>query len=234
MSVTPERLAAYADGELNDADRMVVEAELERSPELRAQLAAHRTLKARLAAHFAPIAEQPVPERLIAAVRQAAGGAGVIEFKRPPADRSSARSLPRWTWLAAPALAASVALAVLVPGSRQTDDYASGELARALDRQLVATQPSTAPVRILLSFRSDDDRYCRAFSAASVAGIACRGGAGWRLQERIEVVGKSAPEYRQAGSGAEDLMAAVQEMAAGPALDAAEELQARTRGWHPE
>lgn len=234
MSVTPERLAAYADGELNAADRMVVEAELEGSPELRAQLAAHHTLKASLAAHFAPIAEQPVPERLITAVRRHASDADIIEFKRPKSDRSSASSLRRWTWLAAPALAASVALAVFVPGSRQTDDYASGELARALDQQLVATQSSTAPVRILLSFRSDDDRYCRAFSAASVAGIACRGGAGWRLEERIAASGQSAPEYRQAGSGAEDLMAAVQEMAAGPALDAVEELQARTRGWRPE
>jgi hypothetical protein len=234
MSVTREQLAAYADGELDDSVTKEVEAELQRSPGLWAQLAAHRTLKARLAAHFASIAEQPVPERLIATVRQQSGGANLIEFKGPPADRSSARSPRRWTWLAAPALAASVALAVFSPGSRQTDDYASGELARALDQQLVATQPSTAPVRILLSFRSDDDRYCRAFSAASVAGIACRGGAGWRLEERIAAGGKSAPEYRPAGSGAEDLMAAVQEMAAGPALDAAEELRARTRGWRPE
>src|SRR5690606_11603626 len=68
MTIPPELLAAYADGELDAEAARAVEAEIAGNPALQAQLAAHRALRARLAAHFAPIAEQPVPERLKQAV----------------------------------------------------------------------------------------------------------------------------------------------------------------------
>ena len=66
MTVTREDLAAYADGELPPERAQQVAQAVERDPELVQQLAAHRALKDRLAGHFAPIAEQPVPDRLSA------------------------------------------------------------------------------------------------------------------------------------------------------------------------
>ena len=60
ISITPERLAAYADGELDGETARAVETAIAADPALQAQVAAHRALKARLSAHFAPIAAQPV------------------------------------------------------------------------------------------------------------------------------------------------------------------------------
>ena len=64
MSFDPATVAAFVDGELDDLTARRVEREAESDPALAAEIARHRALKARLAAHYAPIAEEPVPERL--------------------------------------------------------------------------------------------------------------------------------------------------------------------------
>ena len=66
MSVTREELAAFADGELDPARADEVAAAVEADPALAEQVRAHRALKARLSAHFAPIMEAPLPESLAA------------------------------------------------------------------------------------------------------------------------------------------------------------------------
>ena len=112
-----------------------------------------------------------------------------------------------------------------------TGPYAGGALAQALDDQLAATQRPDAPVRVLLSFRDAGGRFCRGFSGASESGIACRDSAGWRLEKRFGGTERAATEYRQAGNEAADVLAAAQDMAAGPALDAPGEAAAAKRGW---
>ncbi|QGN55131.1 hypothetical protein [Novosphingobium sp. Gsoil 351] len=228
MSITPEELAAFADGELDGGRGDRVAAAAAADPALAAKIAAHRKLKARLSAHFAPILDEPVPAMLTAKLSPKAE---VVDLAAARAVRGERRRLPRWSWIAAPALAASLALALFAPRGGERADYASGQLASALDNQLVATAPSDAPTRILLSFRDDAGAYCRAFSAARQSGIACRDTQGWKLRELRAGQAAQSQEYRQAGSSDAGLLEAAQAMAAGPAFDAAQELEARERGW---
>jgi len=232
MTMSRETIAAYADGELEGEALREVEAALAADPGLQAQVEAHRTLKARLSAHFAPIAEMPVPERLVQTLK---GGAreNVVDFASAKRVKSAP---PRFAWIG-PALAASLVLALVGYGvtQRSVRDYAVGDVAAALDSQLVATQRPQAPVRILLSFRDGDGRFCRGFSSAAQSGVACRDGRGWKLGKVFgadENGGREAGgDYRQAGSADAEVMAAIQDIADGPALDAQGELSARRGNW---
>jgi len=224
MSVTREDLAAFADGELDAARSAEVAAMIAADPALEAQVQAHRALRDRLGAHFAPILEAPLPDSLTAPLRPK-----VIDFAQAREKRERARKLPRWAWFAGPALAASLALAVFLP--RGPDDYAEGPLAEVLETQLVAAQSTDAPTRILLSFRDESSAYCRAYTSESQSGIACRDSQGWRM--RMTGVGAVAQtgEYRMAGTPAAAVLQRAQAMAVGAALDAAQERAARERGW---
>lgn len=225
MTPSPEQLAAYADGQLDAADAAQVEAAISRDPVMARQVAAHRALRARLAGHFAPVAEEPVPERLSALLRSSQ--AEVIDFAA--AARARTRPRFRWTWVAGPALAASLVLALTLRGPA-TRTYASDEIASALDSQLVAEQPGDAPVRVLLSFRDRSGDICRAYAAGRRSGIACRDDRGWKMQGGSGGPEAETSEYRQAAS-AGDILARAQAMASGPALDAQEEARARALGW---
>ena len=72
MSIDRETLAAYAEGQLDGAERLRVEAAIAADPALADEVAAHRALGERLRAHFAPIMDLPVPDRLRDAVRPSA------------------------------------------------------------------------------------------------------------------------------------------------------------------
>jgi hypothetical protein len=233
MSVTPEELAAYADDELDAGRREEVRAAVETDPALAAQVTAHLALKQKLAAHFAPIAEAPVPDRFAEMLREREP-APVADFAAAREKRAARRGLSRvhWGWIAGPALAASLALAVFLPrGGDVPEGYAEAQLASALDQQLVATQSADADTRILLSFRNDEGRYCRAFAGEAQSGIACRDGEGWRLHASGAGPAAQQGDYRMAGGDAADVLAEAQEMAVGPALTAEQEAAAREQGW---
>lgn len=224
---TPEQIAAFADGQLEGAEHADVAGAIAADPAMVAQVAAHQALRARLSSHFAPVASEPVPDRLAALL--APPQSEVVDLAQVRARRSG---LPRWIWAAGPALAASLVLAVtLGRGGGTGADYAADQIAAALDSQLVGEQPANAPVRVLLSFRDSGGAYCRAYSASEASGIACRDREGWKLQGAVSAGARpEAGEYRQAGSESE-IMAQAQALAAGPALDAAAERAARARGW---
>jgi hypothetical protein len=230
MTISSELLAAYADGELDAETARTVETAVAGDLQLQADLAAHRALRERLAAHFNPIAEQPVPERLRQAVLAEDDGANVIDFAAQ-ADKRRVRTTPaRWARIVGPALAASLVLAFIGFSLRPTGtSYAQGELAQALDNQLVATQKADAPVRILLSFQDRRGYYCRGFTGEARSGIACRDDDGWHLLRTLAGTKSSGTEYRQAGSA--EVMTAVQDMTAGEALDAEQEARAAQQGW---
>lgn len=234
MSVTAEELAAYADGEIAGADAERVAAAIAADPALARELAAHRALKARLAAHFAPIAAEPVPEHLARQLGSGAPADGtIVNIADARAARTARRRLPAWAW-GGGALAASLVagLLVMVPGPADpgSGKYAGQQLAAMLNSRLVSTQAPTTPTRVLISFRNERGEFCRAYSAPNAGGIACRDAKGWRIDARDAAVDGAKGDYRQAGSE-EALLAAAQDMAAGPALSADEEDAARAAGW---
>jgi hypothetical protein len=232
MTISPELLAAYADGELDAGTARTVETEIARDPQLQADLAAHRALRSRLATHFAPIVEQPVPDRLRKAVLADGEPSSVIDFVEQARKRRAPVLPARWGRIVGPALAASLVLALFGYRLRPVENsYAQGEVASALDSQLVATQKTDAPVRILLSFQDRQGHYCRGFAQSARAGLACRDARGWRLLRTFRGPKNDATEYRQAGSPDMEVMAAAQNMAAGEAFDAAQEEQAARQRW---
>ncbi|WP_086606208.1 hypothetical protein [Erythrobacter donghaensis] len=238
MNITDDILAAYADGELDEVEGARVAAAVAADPALVARIAAHRALKERLAAHYAPIAEQAVPPHLAALLsggqnKDKADGGDVISFAAARQKRGLVPVLRRWGPIAGPALAASLVLAVLQPwNGASPEGYAEPALAAALDSQLVATQPTDAETRILLSFERDGGGLCRAWRGGSEGGIACRDDTGWKIEQQFALGESAGGQFRQAGSEA-DLLAAAQDMAAGGALDAEAEKAASERGWKP-
>jgi hypothetical protein len=246
-----ETLMAYADGELDAAARAEVEAALAAHPALAARIDAHRALRARLQATYAPALEEPASDRVMALL----GGAPaeVVSLADVRARREEARTpkaapapVPR-RWLQAGAIAATLVVGVLVgrsilaPASggpmivsKGGGLVAQGELAKALTGQLASQPQPGAVVRVGLSFKAADGRYCRTFAPAKgrgMAGVACRDPGVWTVRMATEAQG-AAGDYRQAASESPAaVMAAVQDMIDGQPLDAAGETRARRAGW---
>lgn len=100
------------------------------------------------------------------------------------------------------------------------------------DSGKVATQGDRS-VQIILTFESEDGRYCRAFGArdtkAAAEGVACRDGSQWQIVA-WDGTADSNQEFRAAGSS-ELLDDAMDRLGGGPALEAAEEREIIERHW---
>jgi hypothetical protein len=247
MTIPEEKIIAYVDGELDADSRAEVEAAAAADPDVTAALLRHRTLRRRLAEAHADVLHEPPPAALEALIRGA-------ELRRGPAEivdlsaRRAQRSRPTLTRRAQPwaLLAAGFGAGLLVMGlvlGRPTGFYAAhdgqltarGQLARTLDRELASDAAAGAgPVRIGLSFKARDGRYCRTFTApASLTGVACREGPSWNIRAAV-FAGPTPAEtpYRTAAAGAPaPVLSAVQDMIDGAPLDAGAEKAARARGW---
>lgn len=215
----PDRIARYVDGELDAVAASALEAEMAADPALAAEVARQERLRARLATAYEPVIREPVPERLLAAV---------ATKPRP------VMGLPTWTALAA-GIALGAMLGLWSPGRAPTDGGLglTGEVARALDRQLASENAGKA-IQVGMSFRAGDGRYCRTFQDAkdAVAGLACGRGGRWRAEVASAYRPGAATEYRTAAAATPPaVLAAVDAMIAGEALDGAGERAARDRGW---
>ena len=236
MSVTDEQIAAYADGELEGAELAQVEAAIAADPALARKVEAHRALKAKLAAHFAPILDAPVPDHLSAMLQPKEPPAEVVSLAAERQKRGLAPMVRRWGVYIGPALAAAVvAAAVFLPGMGgsdpvSVDGMAGPQLAGVLDNQLVADQSPDAQTRILLSFEQEPGRLCRVYRGDVAGGIACRNEQGWQIEREMLLGEGQSTEFRQAGSDAE-LLAAAQSMSSGAALSAEQEAEAKAKGW---
>lgn len=229
MTISPEMLAAYADGELDELGTARVERALNEDPALAEQLEALMSLKTTLSAHYDPILVQPVPAILTAPI---AAAARIV-------DLGSVRAA-RQRWFERPALrygggaiAAAFALALFVFAGRQgagPTDLVEPSLASALDHQRsgVAGPDGTT---VLLSFRDRAGTLCRGYAAKAGSGIACHDDKGWTVRVRGGAGEAMQGDYRQAGTGDAAVMAAAQDMAADGALDAEQEAAAIASGW---
>ncbi|KQQ86366.1 anti-sigma factor [Massilia sp. Leaf139] len=245
-----ETLMAYADGELDEPERSLVERAEREDPEVAAAIARHRALRADVFAAFAGVLDEPVPARL--QTGDAASGSvsslDAARARKAQAQEAAAkaaeqrRSWPRWGALAASLVVGVLALnvwlgntgkdaarfAALDAGGRL---LAQGELAAALSQQLAGAPQADTPVRIGVSFATREGGYCRSFSVRGSAGLACREGEDWRIPVLSEAPADGA-DYRQAGSAAPAaVLEAIDARIAGAALDAAAERAARDRGW---
>ena len=226
MTIDPETLMAYADGELDDLSIKRVERAIAEDPALAAQVEAHRALRSRLKAHFDPVAAAPVPEQLSAMLET---NVTDIRERRP-------RSLPAPGRYAA--LAATLVLGLVVGqavdlnpspvGDRSGTLVAQAGLQRALETQLASVQPTDAETRIGLTFRNGEGAVCRTFEGRALAGIACRSGGAWQLRNLVGTPARQS-DYRQAGSA--EMLDAAQGMMAGEPMDADAERAALGAGW---
>lgn len=230
MSISDEKLMAFADGELDSAERAEIEQALAGDETLRARLAKHQGLRSQLSAAFDGALGESVPERLQPA---AAPRGEVVDL----AARRSAK--PRWSAREWGAMAASIAAGLFIgigvmgadrPLMVATEDglAARGALARALDTQLAAEESDA--VRIGLSFRDENGEYCRTFDLPDndITGLACRNDNGWAVQMATEH--EVGGEVRMAGAS-DAVLAAVEARIDGDILDAAAEAEARDAGW---
>lgn len=220
-------LIALVDGELDEVNRRRVERAAAGDPALAERLAQHRRLRERLAGHYAPVAQEPVPDRLRSLLE---ASETVVPMVGP------AR---RWGgWAMGGAIAASLLLGLGVGrfsggeagpvGMKDGVMVAQGQLASALDGQLASAQDGAA-IRIGLTFQRKGGGWCRSFDGA-MAGVACREDAGWQVQQMLPGVGQETA-YRQASSADARVMATVDALIAGAPVDAAGEKAAVAKGW---
>jgi hypothetical protein len=248
MAITEELLMAYADGELDAARRAEVEAAMAADPAVAERVGRHRRLRAQLAGAHREALSEPVPEALTGGVRRPAptAGAVVVDLAEIRARRTAARERPaqgwrRWGTMAACLVGGLVVGAALmqrpapmVVASAAGELTAQGPLAHALDTQLAAEPGGGArPVKIGVSFRSIEGRYCRTFQAASLAGVACREPRGWSVPVAVAAnAAQPAGGYRTASSSLPaPVTAAVDAMIQGAPLDAHDEAAAKAAGW---
>jgi hypothetical protein len=228
MGIDDDLLMAFVDGELDEVTRARVERAIAEDPALQARLEVQRRLRARLAAHYAPAAEEEVPERLRSMLET-----NIVRLQ-------PARAAPP-LWQVVTALAATLVLGFFIgerigapSGPIGVEDgrmVAQGALADALDAQLASAQPADAPTRIGVTFTHRDGRPCRTFESEAVSGLACHGESGWQLLMTTAGTGPHQSGYRQAASGGALVLQAAQEAMAGEPLEAEAERRARDSGW---
>lgn len=244
MAYDDETLMAYADGELDEATRAAISRAVEQDPALAHRVAQYRALRTEVAGAFASVLDQPVPDRLREAARaprsqEPEARGNVVRFPsqtaRPPARPWRARE-----WLA---VAASMVLGFFVAGkllpaggeveTRLNALVARGELRSALDSQRASNQAPDSAVHIGLTFRDQQGAYCRTFvsRATSTAGLACRRGEEWRIEQANSVELKDGDLRQAAATMPPALLQAVEARISGDALDAQGEAAALERGW---
>lgn len=218
MTIDPETLMAYADGQLGPIEARRVAQAIAADPALAEQVDRHRALAASLRDAFASIERAPVPANLETLLRESS--------KVVPLTPRNER--PFWIGAVAASLIAGLFAAPLVmPRSDLVIEdgrtLARGDVARALDTQLASTQTDASAVRIGVTFRDKARRLCRSFERGATGGIACASGKDWQVERLYGGLTARRADYRQAGSPAAELMADAQAMMAGEPLDAADE-----------
>ncbi|HZE44956.1 MAG TPA: hypothetical protein VE058_14285 [Steroidobacteraceae bacterium] len=251
MSVSDETLMAYADGEVDEATRAIIEAAMRENPEVRRRIAEHRALREAMQGAFSAVLDEPVPQRLIDAARgQTAAPAGGHVVDLAAARRAAAGPAPGRlrSWQPA-AMAASVLVGValgyvgwhnakpLVTTGSSGELLAGAGLAEALSNQLSEDRSPGLAAITGLSFRAKTGDYCRTFSLTGShgsSGLACHESDGWKIKVLTQSppAASSSSNFRPAASADPPAVrAAVEESINGEPLDRAGEIAARQGNW---
>lgn len=233
MNLSEEKLIAYADGETSGEESRAIEAALKMRPDLQVFVEQQQALRQHFETRFAA-ADDAIPERLLKVLAQT-----------PVSSRWRwQQRLKSWTsrrfllWSAMPTTAALacglIVGAVLTPEGNFRVDHGvmltQGKLSAALDTQLASAQQATDPVHVGISFKNKSGDYCRTFSDASLAGVACHNANGWAVAALASSASESGA-YHMAGAMPDPVRTTVEKMIVGEPLDAAEEMQARAQNW---
>lgn len=192
--IPDEMLMAYADGELSLEEQQALEQLLRHDPALCARLEPFVQTRTRLATAFDPTLREPVPQRLLDAVRRRAAPPAWSAAPAPPralADRirdTIATALAASGFGLTPAIAASMTALFVVGAAagwlagRATstpslveasgpDLVATGALAAALEtspsRSLTDPEARNASVVPVLSFKTKGKGFCREYRIRS-------------------------------------------------------------------
>lgn len=234
MIVDDDNFFAWLDGELEPEEAARVAAEVQASPDLTARAEQHRAMQRRLGQAFDPITAAPVPDRLLAALRQQPDVVDLAAARRVREARTL-KPLPQWAAIAA-TLAVGIFVGTAIPERNVSPVaveggkvYAAAALDQALSAQL-ASAP-TGDVRIGMTFRDRSGAICRTFSEASASGLACRSDGRWQVRGLFAAPEGQGGSYRMAGGVDPNLAALVDSTIAGEPFDAAQERSAREKGW---
>ncbi len=228
MTIEPELLMAYADDALDPLTAKRVERAVAADPPWPKRFARHRRLKAKLGAAYAPIMDDPVPDP---------AGGDVDQQCRADAP-APAPPLPRLFRLAFGGGDGGMPRRRRSGRSRRSSGgYRSrrppwplccGSLAEALDDQASGTG---GPVRIAVSFRAQDNGFCRVFQSAEADGMPVAIRRAGLAPDHAGSTPGAGTGYVRAGSSDAELMAAAQNMMADMPLDAAGEKKAIASHW---
>lgn len=247
MNWTDIDLMAYVDGQLDAEARRALDAAMAVDATLRERVAALAAQRRRVVAAYAGTLDEPVPDRLLALLSangaEPAPPSNVVELAAERSRRAQPKAQP--SWLHWGGIAASVVFGVLLGmqfdplgrGSsllieRGGQIVAGDRLQQALASQLASEPPAGTGVSVQLSFVDKSGQYCRSFSADRIAGLACREGAQWTVQTTARADPASDAAMRQAAASLpRAVLDAVDARIAGDTLNAAQEREARDRGW---
>jgi hypothetical protein len=233
------QLYAYVDGELDAESAARLEADSRVDPALAARIAVQRELRARLRAEFDPVLNEPVPQRLSAALAGPERGNAVTPIGSAP--RAGRPSPSQWLAIAA-SLAVGVLLGVFASRSPsgspfETDEgrlVAAGYLDAALSTQIAGAVPEGGAATIGLTFVAAGGEHCRTFALqAGPGGLACRRDGRWRVELLDGAASQpGSDEFRQASSALTPaILGAIEARGAGEPLTVDEERQRIRSGW---
>lgn len=236
MTYDDETLMRRVDGELSPEAGAAIDAAAAGDPALARRLETLRGVRI-LARKALPVTSDP-RDAALARLIAAGGPVGAPTRWAGLRDAFAPRRTGLWAGLAAACFVAGLATGWLggdEPGFIVETDGAIADagLVRVLDSRLTADGPDARGRAVGLTFQDADNRWCRTFQAdeAGVAGLACREPAGWRLQVLAPFAAPRGELRTASADIPAPVLAAVDAVIAGDAVDAAAEARARDAGW---
>lgn len=239
-----ETLMAFADGELDEAQSQVLEEALATDDALAERLAVFLDSRRLVGDALKPLIDEPVPEALMASVRQMAEDAqraadkpqdNVVAF-HPRPQQSVTPVARRWLMPLAASIVAAITGVIGFSIGRlgpPTADFGA-QIASALDREAsgrdVLLDASGKVLHVIATFRDERGDLCREYEVKEPAGrtltIACRQEGAWTT--RLALAAPTAEGYVPASSQ-ETIDAYLVSIQAGAPLSAEEERAALAR-----
>jgi hypothetical protein len=239
---TEERIAAFLDGQMSDADMAAFEADMDADPILADAVARYGANDDMLRAAYDAPMQQGVDEALLARMglneqptAQIIDLASVRKAKMAAANDATPSGWQRWRWPALGAVAAAVVAIVMTQtGPATSSDPQFAQAMEATPSGQIAKLAGGETVQPLLTFKAGDGRYCREFSRSGTTGIACRGRDGWNIEAKAKgetELGNSGQIETAAGADDAALANAYARLKASDPLDSQAEKVLIAKGW---